>query len=117
MVCLRVMIFVARLTLRALPKQKKKVNSQFPVHGSFEVLVADSGAVKTALLLQLRWKAYLRVWPGALSFPAESSPRARVIVARLLPLAVPSTTRPSAKSQKPRQTWLFLRRRSRHDTT
>src|SRR4051812_20541956 len=60
--------------------------------------------------------AYLRVGPGVLSFPAESSLRARATGPRLPPLVSPSAARRSAKSRKPRQTWLFPRRRLRHDT-
>ncbi len=59
---------------------------------------------------------YLRVGPGVPSSPAGSSPRARATGPRL-PLPVsPSTARRSAKSRKLRQTWLFPRRRCRHDT-
>lgn len=62
------------------------------------------------------WRAYLGVGPGVLSFPAESALQGRATALRLLPRAAPSATQQTAKSRKPRQTWLFLRRRPTHDT-
>jgi hypothetical protein len=74
------------------------------------------GGVKLPAGKWQRDRAYLRAGPGVLSSPARSSLRGRETGPHLLPLVSPSAARLSAKSRIPRQTWLFPRRRLRHDT-